>query len=81
MISRAYGLVAIVAALGGLAIAASFWIAAERRAAVEAERRARMADAIELIRTTDKALKVARKASDADICRELGGVTVEGVCQ
>jgi len=57
------------------------WVKAERAAAVETERRERMADAIELIRTTDKALDVARKATDEDLCRELGGKTVEGVCQ
>jgi hypothetical protein len=34
-----------------------------------------------LIRTSDKALRVARKATDADLCRELGGKTIDGVCQ
>jgi hypothetical protein len=57
------------------------WMDAERSAAVEAERRARMADAVELIRESDKALDVMRKASDEDLCRALGGRTIEGVCQ
>mgnify|MGYP003418680801 CR=1 FL=1 len=79
MISRAYGLIAAVAVLGALAVAASLWIDAERRAAVEAERRARIADAIELIRDADKRLGVKRKATNADLCRGMGGQP--GECQ
>lgn len=69
------GLIALVL----LASAAVYAIEQAKRAAVEAERRARMADAIELIRDTDKRLGVARKASDADLCRALGGQS--GECQ
>lgn len=79
MISRAYGLIAAVAVLGALAVAASLWVNAERRAAVEAERRARIADAIELIRDADKRLGVKRKATNADLCRGMGGQP--GECQ
>lgn len=57
------------------------WVQSERRNAVLDERRERMGDAIELIRETDKMLGVARKASDADLCRGMGGVTFDGVCQ
>jgi len=75
-----YGAIAaVVAAVGVFAIKS--WQEATTRAAVAEERRARTADAIDLIRTTDKALDVARKASDADLCRALGGKTVDGVCQ
>jgi len=55
------------------------WAEAERNAAVEAERRARTADAIEMIRETDKLLGVQRKASNADLCRSMGGLP--GECQ
>ena len=55
------------------------WAEAERNAAVEAERRARLADAVELIRDTDKLLGVQRKASNADLCRAMGGEP--GECQ
>lgn len=68
-----------IIALTVLTVAMVMWINAERRAAVEAERRARMADAIELIRETDKLLGVARKATDADLCRGMGGQP--GECQ
>lgn len=75
-----YGAIAaVVAAVGIFAIKS--WTDSVRTAAVEAERRERMADAIDLIRTSDKALDVARKATDADLCRALGGKTVDGVCQ
>lgn len=75
-----YGAIAaVVAAVGVFAIKS--WTDSVRDAAVSEERRERMGDAIDLIRTTDKALDVARKASDADLCRALGGKTVDGVCQ
>lgn len=75
-----YGAIAaVVAAVGIFAIKS--WQEATTQAAVAEERRERMADAIDLIRTSDKALDVARKASDADLCRALGGKTVEEVCQ
>lgn len=48
---------------------------------IKAERSKTMERAIELTRESDTRLKVMRKASDEDLCRELGGVTVEGVCQ
>lgn len=67
-------LAVIGAVIGGL-------VKYTREAAVSEERRDRMADAIELIRDTDKKLDVVRKATDADLCRELGGKTVDGVCQ
>lgn len=82
MIAKYLGILAAAAALTVVAIfVAKQWQEATTRAAVSEERRERMSDAIELIRTSDKALDVARKASDADICRELGGVTIDGVCQ
>lgn len=82
MISNYLGILAAAAALTVVAIfVAKQWQEATTRAAVAEERRERMSDAIELIRTSDKALDVARKASDADLCRALGGKTVEGVCQ
>jgi hypothetical protein len=75
-----YGAIAaVVAAVGIFAIKS--WTDSVRDAAVAEERRERMDDAIDLIRTTDKALGVARKATDADLCRALGGKTVDGVCQ
>jgi hypothetical protein len=82
MISKWLGILAAAVALTIVAIfVAKQWQEATARAAVAEERRERMSDAIELIRTTDKRLDVVRKATDADLCRELGGVTVEGVCQ
>lgn len=68
-----------ILALAVLAGAAVLAIEQAKRAAVADERRERMADAIDLIRTTDKALGVKRKASDADLCRALGGEP--GECQ
>lgn len=70
---------AVVSAVGVFAIRS--WTNSVRDAAVEAERRERLADAVELIRTTDKALDVVRKATDSDLCRELGGKTIDGVCR
>lgn len=82
MISKYLGILAAAAAITVVAIfVAKQWQESVQRAAVSEERRERMADAIDLIRTTDKALDVARKATDADLCRELGGKTVNGVCE
>lgn len=82
MISKWLGIFAAVIAIGFVAtIVAKQWQEATMRAAIAEERRERMADAIDLIRETDKKLAVTRKASDADLCRELGGQTVDGVCQ
>lgn len=82
MISKYLGILAAAAAITIVAIfVAKQWQKSVQQAAVAEERRERMADAIDLIRTTDKKLDVVRKATDADLCRELGGVTVEGVCQ
>lgn len=78
MIARLAGIVALAALVVAAGAAYTRYVS---RSAVSEERRERMNDAIELIRTTDRKLEVARKASDADLCRELGGVTVEGVCQ
>jgi hypothetical protein len=78
MIAKLAGVAAVVAVIVGLG-AVALKIAQDR--AVQAERRERMEDAIDLIRTSDKQLEVVRKASDADLCRALGGRTVEGVCQ
>lgn len=78
MIYKAIGGVIILAVL----IAGMVMIVEQtKRAAVEAERRERMSDAIDLIRESDKKLKVVRNASDTDLCRELGGKTVNGVCE
>lgn len=82
---KTYGVVAIVAflaavvGLGGVAIEQAKREAV--RAAVSEERRARTADAIELIRESDKSLDVNRKATNADLCRGMGGKTIDGVCQ
>jgi len=82
MIAKYLGILAAAAAITVVAIfVAKQWQESVQRAAIEAERRERMADAIELIRETDKKLDVVRKATDADLCRELGGKTVDGVCQ
>lgn len=78
MIAKLAGIVALAALVVAAGVAYTNYVS---RSAVSEERRERMADAIELIRTTDKKLDVVRKASDADLCRELGGVTVDGVCQ
>lgn len=73
-----YALAAVIAiSLGTFAIQS--WIEAERNAAVEAERRERIADAVDLIRDTDKMLGVQRKASNSDLCRAMGGEP--GECQ
>jgi hypothetical protein len=53
------------------------WIAAERDAAVMAERKERLADAVELIRATDKLLGVQRKATNAELCQGMGGTSEE----
>jgi hypothetical protein len=75
-----YGLAAIVLiSLGTFAMQS--WKNAERDAAVEAERRARLADAVELIKERDKLTTTLRTATPADICNRLGGKTIEGVCQ
>lgn len=78
MIAKLAGIAAVVAVIVGLG-AVALKMAQDR--AVQVERRERMEDAIDLIRTSDKQLEVVRKASDADLCRALGGRTVEGVCQ
>lgn len=78
MIAKLAGIVALVAVVGAAGAAYTNYV---KRSAVSEERRERMSDAIELIRTTDKKLEVVRKATDADLCREIGGVTVDGVCQ
>lgn len=78
MIAKLAGIVALAALVVAGGVAYTRHVS---RSAVSEERRERMADAIELIRTTDKKLDVVRKATDADLCRELGGVTVDGVCQ
>jgi len=81
MISKYLGIMAAVVAITVVAIfVAKQWHESVQRAAVAEERRERMSDAVDLIRETDKMLGVVRKASDADLCRALGGVTVEGVC-
>lgn len=73
-------LAAVVAiSLGTFAIQS--WIDAERNAAVEAERRQRLADAVELVKKRDELTTTLRTATEEDICRALGGQTVEGVCQ
>lgn len=82
MISKYLGILAAATAITVVAIfVAKQWQESVQRAAIAEERRERMADAVELIRETDKALGVARKATNADLCRELGGTTVDGVCQ
>lgn len=82
MITKYLAILAAAAAMTAIAIfVAKQWQEATTRAAIAEERRERMADAIDLIRETDKKLAVTRKASDADLCRELGGQTVDGVCQ
>jgi hypothetical protein len=82
MISKYLGIVAAAAAITVVAIfVAKQWQESVQRAAIAEERRERMADAIDLIRETDKKLDVVRKATDADLCRELGGKTIDGVCQ
>lgn len=74
------GLAAVsIVAIGVFALRS--WAEAERNAAVEAERRARLADAVELIKERDKLTTTLRTATDPDICRALGGQTIEGVCQ
>lgn len=49
------------------------------RTIIKAERVATIEKAIALTRDTDKRLKVARKATDADLCRALGGE--KGECE
>jgi hypothetical protein len=78
MTTKLAGIVAVAALVVVAGVAYTKYV---ERSAVSEERRERTADAIELIRTSDKKLNVVRKATDADLCRELGGVTVEGVCQ
>lgn len=82
MISKYLGILAAAAAITVIAIfVTKQWQESVTQAAIAEERRERMADAIELIRTSDKALDVHRKATDPDLCRALGGKTVDGVCQ
>lgn len=76
----AFAVVAVIAITLG-AIAIRSWAEAERNAAVEAERRARLADAVELVKERDKLTTTLRTATPADICNRLGGKTIEGVCQ
>ncbi len=78
MIAKLAGIAAVTALIVAGAVA---YTAHVKQAAVEAERRERMSDAIDLIRESDKKLKVVRKASDSDLCRELGGKTVNGLCE
>ena len=80
MISKYLGILAAAVAITVVAIfVAKQWQESVQRAAIAEERRERMADAIDLIRETDKKLDVVRKATDADLCRELGGQTIDGV--
>lgn len=82
MISKYLGILAAATAITVVAIfVAKQWQESVQRAAVAEERRERMSDAIDLIRETDKNLGVVRKATDSDLCRELGGQTIDGVCQ
>jgi hypothetical protein len=75
-----YALAAVVLiSLGTFALQS--WKNAERDAAVEAERRERLADAVELVKERDKLSTTLRTATEQDICRALGGSTVDGVCQ
>lgn len=61
----------------GLVTAGGAWLG---HTVIQAERAKVMERAIELTRDTDKRLKVIRKATDADLCRALGGTEVEGEC-
>lgn len=78
MIAKLAGIAAVAALVVAGGVAYTKYV---ERSAVSEERRERTADAIELIRESDKKLNVVRKATDADLCRELGGVTIDGVCQ
>lgn len=74
------GLAAVsIIAIGTFALRS--WMEAERNAAVEAERRERLADAVELVKERDKLTTTLRTATEEDVCRALGGKTIEGVCQ
>lgn len=74
MTARLIAIIVILSLIGGGVI----WLTS---IIIKAERAETFAKAIELTRDADKRLGVARKATDADICRELGGKTVDGICQ
>ena len=66
MTARLIAIIVILSLIGGGVI----WLTS---IIVKAERAATIERATELIRDTDKRLNVARKATDAEICRALGG--------
>lgn len=75
MTPRIVAIVVIMCLIGGGVI----WLS---HIMIKAERAEVLETAIELTRDTDRRLGVARKASDEDLCRELGGVTnAEGACE
>jgi len=74
MTARIIAIIVILSLIGGGVI----WLTS---IIIKAERAETLGKAIELTRDADERLGVARKATDADICRELGGKTVDGICQ
>lgn len=73
MIKYAIAVIVILSLIG----AGVLWIT---NITIQAERSKTLERAIELTRDSDKRLKVIRKATDADLCRALGGSTIEGEC-
>lgn len=49
--------------------------------AVKAERAKTLQVAVEKMAERDKVKTIARNASEADLCRLLGGKTIDGACQ
>jgi hypothetical protein len=75
MTARIIAIIIILSLIGGGVI----WLTS---IIIKAERAATIERATELIRDTDKRLNVARKATDADLCRMLGGASNEqGECE
>jgi hypothetical protein len=67
--------VLIVLSLIGVGVV---WVA---NMAVQAERAKTLQVAVEKMAERDKVKKIAKEASEEDLCRMLGGVTIDGACQ
>lgn len=62
-------------------VAFSSWLPEAREEARQQERAAALQHAMDLIETRSKTNAEIRNLDDAGLCRELGGLLINGVCQ
>jgi len=78
------GLLIKIGVIGAVLLGLVIWHAADRRAAVAegraAERAETLARGVELVQERDRLNTTVRNATAEDICRQLGGRTVDGEC-